>query len=127
MTRKMLGMAAAAALLATSGCVLHVGGDGDYGGDHYSKVERQESRNRAAISRLELGAGFDAVRAQLGEPDFTEAYMVGSTEIRILRYRTHRTRSDGDTTPDETTPLVFRGGALSGIGEAAAMAVRGNE
>lgn len=119
MTRKILGIVAGTALLATSGCVLHVGGDGDYGGDHYSKIERQESRNRAAISRLELGAGFDAVRAQLGEPDFTEAFMVGQTEVRILRYRTHRTHSDGDTTPDETTPLVFRDGVLAGIGESA--------
>jgi hypothetical protein len=125
MTRKILAITAVTALLATSGCVLHVGGDGDYGGDRYDKIERQESRNRSAISRLELGATFDAVRAQLGEPDFTEALMVDQTEVRILRYRTHRTHSDGDTTPDETTPLVFRDGKLSGIGESAL--VRGDE
>jgi hypothetical protein len=123
MTRKMLGAAAVATLLVTSGCVLHVGG-GDYGNDHRGSVEKRETRNRAAISQLQLGSGFDAVRAQLGEPDFTEAFMVGQTEVRILRYRTHRVRADGDTTPDETTPLVFRDGVLSGIGEAAVMNAR---
>ena len=34
--------------------------------------------------------------------------------------RTHRTHSDGDTTRDETTPLVFEDGKLVGIGERAA-------
>ena len=124
MTSTMRIAAAAAILLAASGCVLHVGGDGDYGGDRPSKIERLEGRNRAAISRLALGSTFDGVRTQLGEPDFTEAFLVGQSEIRILRYRTHRSHADGDTTPDETTPLVFRDGKLTGIGEAAAMAVR---
>jgi hypothetical protein len=123
MTRTTLGIAAIATLLATSGCILHVGG-GDYGNDRRSSVEKRETRNRAAISRLELGTSLDAVRAQLGEPDFTEAFMGGETEVRILRYRTHRVHADGDTTPDETTPLVFHRGVLAGIGEAAAMSAR---
>jgi hypothetical protein len=124
MTKKLIGLAAVAAtLLATSGCVLHVGG-GDYGSDHRGSVEKRESHNRAAISRLELGTGFEAVRNQLGEPDFTEAFMAGQTEVRVLRYRTHRVHADGDTTPDETTPLVFSAGVLSGIGEAAVMNAR---
>jgi hypothetical protein len=124
MTKKRLGLAAVAAtLLATSGCVLHVGG-GDYGNDHRSSVEKRESRNRAAISRLSLGTDIDTVRTQLGEPDFIEAHRAGDDEVRILRYRTHRVRADGDTTPDETTPLVFRGGVLTGIGEAAAINAR---
>ena len=69
MTRKMLGTAALAALLATSGCVLHVGGDGDYGGDHYNKIERQESRNRTQDADLGSAGheGFGEVRlAELG-------------------------------------------------------------
>ncbi len=104
-------------LLATSGCVVHVGG-GDYG-DRDGKVVRQENRNREAISSLALGTSIDQVRAQLGQPIFTDATTVKGEEVRVLRYRTHRVRADGDTTPDETTPLVFHKGLLTGIGERA--------
>lgn len=109
--------------LTLGACVIHVGPDDE--DDHYvhkGNVHRQEMRNRDAISRLELGSAFDQVRSQLGEPDFTEASIVGGHEIRILRYRTHRTSADGDTTRDETTPLVFKDGKLVGIGERAVVA-----
>lgn len=36
----------------------------------------------------------------------------------ILRYRTHHRHSDGETTRDETTPLVFVDGTLAAWGEA---------
>jgi hypothetical protein len=117
-------LAAALLLPLTLGaCVIHVGPDDEDG--HYvhkGSVQRQEMRNRDAISRLELGSAFDQVRSQLGEPDFAEASVVGGHEIRILRYRTHRTSADGDTTRDETTPLVFKDGKLVGIGERAVVA-----
>ncbi len=123
MTRTLLGIAAIATMLTASGCILHVGGD-DRRGDQRSSVEKRESANRATISRLTLGSDLDSVRTQLDEPDFIEAFPAGDAEIRILRYRTHRVHGDGDTTPDETTPLVFRDGTLVGIGEAAAIKAR---
>ena len=52
-------------------------------------------------------------------PDFTEVFAGADGEYRILRYRTHRTTSDGDTTRDETTALVFLSGRLVGVGGAA--------
>lgn len=106
------------AALMLNGCVLHIGRDGD--DDQYDSVHAQEARNREAISSLALGSSLDQVRSQFGDPDFTEASLVDGHEIRVLRYRTHRTHSDGDTTRDETTPLVFEDGKLVGIGERAA-------
>lgn len=108
------------AALMLNGCVLHIGRDGDDDDDQYDSVHAQETRNREAISRLALGSSLDQVRSQFGDPDFTEASLVDGHEIRVLRYRTHRTHSDGDTTRDETTPLVFEDGKLVGIGERAA-------
>lgn len=108
------------AALMLNGCVLHIGRDGDHDDDQYDSVHALETRNREAISRLALGSSLDQVRSQFGDPDFTEASLVDGQEIRVLRYRTHRTHSDGDTTRDETTPLVFEDGKLVGIGERAA-------
>lgn len=105
--------------LTLSACVIHVGPDDDGPYVSHASVQRQEARNRAAISRLDLGTTYADARAQVGDPDFTEASVVGGHEIRILRYRTHRTEADGDTTRDETTPLVFRDGKLVGVGERA--------
>jgi hypothetical protein len=103
----------------TSGCVIHVGDDGE---GYYSRGDRhrQEVVNRNVISQLALGTTVEQVRQRLGEPDFSEAWLSEGVEVRVLRYRTHRTSADGDTTIDETTPLVFRAGRLVGIGEQAA-------
>lgn len=116
-SKSLLALLLASTLLG--GCVLHVG---DGGGDRDDRIARQETRNRDAISRLALGIAIDDARSQLGEPDFTDAATVAGREVRILRYRTHRVRADGDTTPDETTPLIFTAGVLTGIGEHAARA-----
>lgn len=102
----------------TGGCVLHIGDDGE---GHYTRSDRlrQEVVNRNVISQLALGTTIEQVRQRLGEPDFSEAWLSEGVEVRVLRYRTHRTAADGDTTVDETTPLVFRAGRLVGIGEQA--------
>jgi len=34
--------------------------------------------------------------------------MKGDDEYRVLYYRTQRLHADGDTTKDETTPLIFK-------------------
>lgn len=115
MPKVVLGVVVLFSALA-SGCVIHVSDDGD-GYHARGDVSRQEVRNRDVISQLQLGVTVEQVRQQLGEPDFSEAWISRGEEIRVLRYRTHRTRADGETTVDETTPLVFRAGLLVGIGE----------
>jgi hypothetical protein len=98
---------------ALSGCVINITDEDARGWNH----ETKELRNRDYISHLALGTPMESVRGTLGEPDFSEAWLEQGEEVRVLRYRTHRTHADGDTTVDETTPLVFKAGKLVGIGE----------
>ena len=46
----------------------------------------------------------------------SEAFMDDGEEVRVLFYRTNHKHSDGETTRDETTPLVFRNDQLVGWG-----------
>jgi hypothetical protein len=117
MLRQVLIGVVIGSTVALSGCVINVAAED---GGHGWKVERQQARNRDVISHLQLGTPVDSVRAQLGEPDFSEAWLEQGDEVRVLRYRTHRTHADGDTTPDETTSLVFKAGKLVRIGEGSA-------
>lgn len=105
----------AGALLASSmtGCVIAVGTGAD---EMRSDWQKTEAKNRQTINELALGQSMADVKLKLGEPNFVEAFQGKDGEYRVLFYRTHRTHGDGDTTRDETTPLVFRNGALSGIG-----------
>lgn len=100
--------------VVVSGCVINISDEDARTGWN---VEAREVRNRDAISHLQLGTPIDSVRTQLGDPDFSEAWQEQGEEVRVLRYRTHRSHADGDTTIDETTPLVFKAGKLVGIGE----------
>lgn len=78
--------------------------------------DRQEN-NREAISNLEVGTSRTAVIDKLGTPAESEAFNVDGEELRVLFYRTHRRHSDGETSRDETTPIVFRNDALIGWGK----------
>lgn len=80
--------------------------------------DRQE-RNDRYIRRLDLGRSIHSVESDLGEPDFVESFWRNDEEFTVLYYRTHRTRDDGRTTKDETTPLVFIDGELVGRGDSA--------
>jgi len=115
--------AAALGLLMTSGCVLSIGGDG-HDDNHYTSVRAQERNNRDYISTIAMGTPSSAVVTHLGTPDFTDVFTGKDGEYRILRYRTHRAESDGDTSRDETTPLVFLDGRLVGVGEEAVLRLR---
>ena len=110
--------AIAASTLLLGGCVLHIGGDSDHLTSHKSVV-KQERDARRTIARMPLGTSPETVMAELGPPDFSDLLRSGAGELRVLRYRTHRTHADGDTTRDETTPLVFLDDELIGSGEAA--------
>lgn len=103
------------AALALSGCVVVIGDeDGVRTGN---SVLEQQRYNAVAVPKLALGTGQQAVRDELGEPHFVEAFNGGDGEYRVLFYRTHRVDRDGETTRDETTPVVFRDGVLVGIGD----------
>ena len=72
--------------------------------------------NRSAISELDLGLSTQAVKDQLGAPSDSEAFMDDGEEVRVLFYRTSRKHADGETTRDETTPLIFKNDQLIGWG-----------
>ena len=100
-----------------SGCVIAVNSD-KWDEDGGSRERRQDS-NAQAIKAMTLGRSVDDVQAQLGEPDFREAFLRDGAEFMVLFYRTQRMKGDGRTTKEETTPLVFVDGALEGSGESA--------
>lgn len=113
-TLRLLALAPAALLL--TGCVIAIDGEWDDDDEHWA--ERQKE-NREAIAGLELGLRRATVEARLGMPDFVDAFLRGGEEFEVLYYRTHRNHSDGETTRDETTPLVFVEGDLVGWGDSA--------
>lgn len=110
------------ALLA--GCVVAIGPEEiERSGADWSDIERE---NRRAIGNLALGMRVDDVRAAMpNTADFSEAFVSGATEYRVLFYRTQRVEGDGATTRDETTPLVFADGELVGWGPSALADVTG--
>jgi hypothetical protein len=104
---------------ALSGCVIAVNTDEwDDDGDGDSWETRQKT-NRQAIAQMELGRTLASVELQLGAPDFEESFLRDDDRFTVLFYRTQRTKRDGRTTKDETTPLVFVDGTLVGWGDAA--------
>ena len=114
-------------LLASTlaGCVI-VAGDHDEFDREFSSSDWEdvESANRAAISKLIIGDDYNATLTRLGQASFSEAFQMGDATYQILYYRTHRKHSDGDTTKDETTPLVFKDQKLVGWGDEALSRVR---
>lgn len=95
-----------------SACVIAFG-DGD-GRSDWRDTER---RNMNRIEELHMGAELGAVRGKLGEPQFVEAFAGKDGDYKVLFYRTQHAHSDGETTRDETTPVVFRNGVLIGYGK----------
>ena len=101
-----------------SGCVIISGDGGDW--DEHSSISNWESKqktNRTNITKLTIGLDHVTVLTRMGDPDISEAF-TGSNDkaYQILFYRTHKLHGDGDTTKDETTPLVFEDGVLIGWG-----------
>lgn len=69
------------------------------------------------LNELDLGRALASIDAELGVPDFTDSFMRNGEAIRVLYDRTHHSDSDGKTTRDESTPLVFIDDQLVGWGE----------
>jgi len=84
-------------------------------GHHDWKDEQRE--NREIIAGLDIGMQRSEVVSRLGTPNFSEAFTRDGEEFRVLFFRTQHRHSDGDTTRDETTPLVFRNDSLIGWGD----------
>ena len=119
---KFLVNTALAAFLATSltGCIV-IGGEHGWDDNDWEKQQRE---NRQMIGQLELGNDRERVISRMGAPSFSEAFTKDNDEYRVLYYRTQRERSDGETTKDETTPLVFKNNVLVGWGNEALKALK---
>ncbi len=77
----------------------------------------RQSYNQGKLSEITLGQSIQDVRLLLGNADFSEAKTTSDGPMQVLFYRTHRQKSDGKTTKDECTPLVFKDNQLIAWGE----------
>ena len=84
--------------------------------------EDREAYNRRHISQLNLDDLPDkkAILDMLGTPDIVESRQQGTVHYDLLYYRTQHVKSDGKTTKDECTPLLFENGQLILWGQQAA-------
>jgi hypothetical protein len=108
---------AAALAVSLSGCVVAVGGNHEFDDDSsWKKTQRQ---NQQQINNLTLDMSAEQIRTLLGTPDFTESFSKEGESVQVLFYRTHHVKSDGKTTKDECTPLIFKQNRLTGWGDKA--------
>jgi len=118
--KKTILLIFATSSLLLSGCVISIDEDdfdGDYGS--HSSWQKEQRENRKLIDRLVLGESKTEVMARMGSAAFNEALLKDDTEYQLLWYRTQHNRSDGVTTKDECTPLVFKNEELVGWGQTA--------
>ena len=79
--------------------------------------EDREAYNRQYIAKLQLEQfTFEQAITTLGSPDITEARKVDNNKYQVMFYRTQHVKSDGITTQDECTFLLFVNGVLEEIG-----------
>ncbi|MDP4534911.1 DUF3192 domain-containing protein [Alkalimonas collagenimarina] len=105
-------------VFSLSGCVIAINDHNKSDSDGTNWRENQKN-NRQYINQLTTGTPMITVMQQLGTADFTETFQKDDDAVQVLFYRTHHRRSDGMTTKDECTPLVFKNGQLTGWGEKA--------
>lgn len=80
--------------------------------------EDREAHNRQYIGRLSLDNASKAkIIKELGSPDITEAQQIDNIQYQIMFYRTQHVKSDGITTQDECTFLLFKDHLLVKIGK----------
>lgn len=103
-------------ICSLSGCVIAIGGDGHHAEEGWQ--QRQEA-NAAYIQDLYIGQSMISIESDLGEPDFSDSFQRDGDIFTVLYYRTQRFHKDGETSMDETTPLVFIDDELVGWGESA--------
>lgn len=110
---KLLSVLTFSAIL--SGCVIAVG-DRDDESNGNADWEKIQQYNLGYINQLSLGTEATAVRKSIGAPAFVELFTKNGQQVEVLFYRTQHERSDGETSKDECTPLVFKQGVLVGVG-----------
>ncbi len=83
--------------------------------------EDREAYNRKYIASMSLEDNHNkkAVIEYMGAPDITEAKQIDGDNVQVLFYRTQHVKSDGITTKDECTPLLFKNGLLIAWGDTA--------
>jgi outer membrane protein assembly factor BamE (lipoprotein component of BamABCDE complex) len=101
-------------LLAALGGCININGESGWDNGDWKK---DQELNRKIISELVIGTERANVLNRMGTPSFSEAFLKGEQQYNVLFYRTHHVKSDGMTTKDETTPLVFKEDKLIGWGE----------
>jgi hypothetical protein len=79
----------------------------------------REEYNKVQITKLELGLDKQEIFILLGTPDITEAKQSDSGKMQVMFYRTQHRQSDGITTEDECTPLLFENDTLVAWGDSA--------
>ena len=79
--------------------------------------EDRQAYNQQKLSELTLGQNINDVKTLLGKADFSEAKTAEDTALQVLFYRTHHEKSDGITTKDECTPLIFKDNKLVAWGQ----------
>lgn len=79
----------------------------------------REAFNRKYIAKLSLQQTPNKwqVIDELGSPDITEAKMLSETEYQVMFFRTQHVKSDGVTSQDECTALLFKNGTLIAWGD----------
>ncbi|MBQ4832871.1 DUF3192 domain-containing protein [Pseudoalteromonas sp. MMG010] len=123
---KKLLLIAALSTVFLNGCVIAVS-DGEAEthwatGKHDSWQEHHKF-NREAIANLPLKYQYQDVLAQLKTPDFTDLLLKDGNTYQVLYYATNSIHSDGKTSKDECTPLVFKNNELIGVGDIALKAL----
>ncbi len=97
--------------------------DKDNWHDKDEQWQHKQEKNKNQINQLEINDDRNSVILQLGAPEFSEAFSKNKNSYRILYYRTQHKHSDGETSKDETTPLVFKNDKLIGWGQQAVNAI----
>lgn len=83
--------------------------------------EDRQAFNKIYINKLSISDQVlkSQVIESLGSPDLTEAKQIDDGTVQVMFYRTQHQKSDGITTKDECTPLLFKNGQLVAWGEGA--------
>ena len=79
--------------------------------------EDRQEYNKVQLTKIKIGDLRSGIVELLGPPDISEAKLVGDTQLQVMFYRTTWNQSDGITTQDECTPLLFEDEKLIAWGE----------
>ncbi|GHB76608.1 hypothetical protein GCM10008107_27660 [Psychrosphaera saromensis] len=101
--------------LSLTGCVVVVGNDDDSS----TEWKQVQELNKTNITALEVGASLTDIKTKMGTPNINEAFSKNNQQYQVLFYRTRHKHSDGETTKDECTALIFEDGLLTSWGEKA--------